>query len=101
MFAALPDDPVESTVSLSIHGILGRTSPAALRYVHYGATSQDALDTGLVLQLPAAIHTIEIALDAIVAALIVIPETPRNTLLVAPPWLQHPLPTTFGCITAG
>jgi len=34
--------------------IVARTSPEAARHVHYGATSQDALDTGLVLQLRSA-----------------------------------------------
>ncbi|MEL4395647.1 3-carboxy-cis,cis-muconate cycloisomerase, partial [Shewanella algae] len=31
--------------------------PEAARYVHWGATSQDAMDTGLVLQLRTAIAT--------------------------------------------
>src|SRR5260370_42035174 len=53
-----------------LNAIVGRNSPHALRYVHCGATSQDALDTGLVLQLRAAIHVIETDLDAIVATLI-------------------------------
>jgi 3-carboxy-cis,cis-muconate cycloisomerase len=84
-----------------LNGIVGRNSPDALRYIHFGATSQDALDTGLVLQLRAAIRCIEIDLDAIVAALIDISEAHRNTMLVARTWLQHALPTTFGYITAG
>ena len=84
-----------------LNAIVGRSSPDALRYVHYGATSQDALDTGLVLQLRAAIRAIDSNLDAIVAALIDITEAHRNTLLVARTWLQHALPTTFAYITAG
>jgi 3-carboxy-cis,cis-muconate cycloisomerase len=84
-----------------LNAIVGRDSPDALRYVHYGATSQDALDTGLVLQLRSASRVIETELDAIVAALIDITEAHRDTLLVARTWLQHALPTTFGYITAG
>jgi 3-carboxy-cis,cis-muconate cycloisomerase len=84
-----------------LNAIVGRNSPDALRYVHFGATSQDALDTGLVLQLRAAIRVIETDLGAIVAALVDLSQTHRTTLLVARTWLQHALPTTFGCITAG
>lgn len=80
---------------------VARVSPDAARYVHYGATSQDALDTGLVLQLRAAIGAIENDLDVITAALAELTETHRKTLLVARTWLQHALPTTFGYITAG
>ena len=32
--------------------------PAAARYVHWGATSQDIMDTGLVLQLRAAVAVV-------------------------------------------
>ncbi len=84
-----------------LNAIVGRNSPAALRYVHFGATSQDALDTGLVLQLRNAIRAIENDLNAITPALVQLTETHRNTLLVARTWLQHALPTTFGYITAG
>jgi 3-carboxy-cis,cis-muconate cycloisomerase len=84
-----------------LNAMVGRNSPDALRYVHFGATSQDALDTGLVLQLRAAIRLIETDLDAIVSALVDLSQTHRATLLVARTWLQHALPTTFGYITAG
>jgi 3-carboxy-cis,cis-muconate cycloisomerase len=84
-----------------LNAIVGRSSPDALRYVHFGATSQDALDTGLILQLRAAIRVIETDLDAMVAALVDLSQTHRTTLLVARTWLQHALPTTFGYITAG
>jgi 3-carboxy-cis,cis-muconate cycloisomerase len=84
-----------------LNAIVGRNSPDALRYVHFGATSQDALDTGLVLQLRDAIRLIETDLDTIVSALVDLSQTHRATLLVARTWLQHALPTTFGFITAG
>ena len=84
-----------------LDAIVGRSSPDALRYVHFGATSQDALDTGLVLQLRNAIRVIKNDLDDITAALVQLTETHRSTLLVARTWLQHALPTTFGYITAG
>jgi 3-carboxy-cis,cis-muconate cycloisomerase len=84
-----------------LSAIVARTSPDALRHVHYGATSQDALDTGLILQLRSAVRAIEKDLDLITHSLIDITGTHRKTLVVARTWLQHALPTTFGYITAG
>ena len=84
-----------------LNALVARNSPEASRYVHFGATSQDALDTGLVLQLRAAAGAIRKDLDAMVLALVDLTQTHRKTLLVARTWLQHALPTTFGYITAG
>ena len=81
--------------------IISRTSPAAARYVHLGATSQDALDTGLVLQLRSATRAIQSELNSIISALAGLTSTHRQTVIVARTWLQHALPTTFGFITAG
>ena len=84
-----------------LNAIVGRNSPDASRYVHFGATSQDALDTGLVLQLRAAVRALAKDTDAIIIALCQITEKHRRTLLVARTWLQHALPTTFGYVSAG
>lgn len=84
-----------------LNAIVGRKSPDASRYVHFGATSQDALDTGLILQLRAALRSLDSDLAKIIGDLIQISDQHRATLLVARTWLQHALPTTFGYITAG
>ena len=39
--------------------LVAKSNKEAARYVHWGATSQDAIDTGLVLQLRDAFHVIE------------------------------------------
>ena len=80
---------------------VAQTSEEAARHVHYGATSQDALDTGLVLQLRSATYAIQKDLDSIIVSLANLTSTHRKTLMVARTWLQHALPTTFGFITAG
>src|SRR5919112_865074 len=41
----------------------------AARFVHWGATSQDAMDTGLVLQLRAALKVIDADLERLVTGL--------------------------------
>src|SRR5262245_23088419 len=43
--------------------------PEAARYVHWGATSQDAMDTGLVLQLRRFLNLLETDLQRLVASL--------------------------------
>jgi 3-carboxy-cis,cis-muconate cycloisomerase len=84
-----------------LKAIVARSSPDAARYVHYGATSQDALDTGLVLQLRSATRRIQQDLDSIAVSLADLTARHQKTLLPARTWLQQALPTTFGFITAG
>jgi 3-carboxy-cis,cis-muconate cycloisomerase len=83
-----------------LNTIVARTSPDAARYVHFGATSQDALDTALVLQTRAAVAAVDSDLAKVIKHLSSLAETHRNTLLVARTWLQHALPTTFGYVAA-
>ncbi|HYI73403.1 MAG TPA: 3-carboxy-cis,cis-muconate cycloisomerase [Skermanella sp.] len=73
----------------------------AARFVHWGATSQDAMDTGLVLQLRAALEVIEADLDRLAAGLAGFASTHRLTPLVGRTWMQHALPVTFGLKVAG
>ncbi|WP_430869614.1 3-carboxy-cis,cis-muconate cycloisomerase, partial [Cupriavidus basilensis] len=73
----------------------------AARYVHWGATSQDAIDTGMVLQLREALQAIDTDLHAVGDACAALATRHRNTPMVARTWLQHALPTTFGLKAAG
>jgi 3-carboxy-cis,cis-muconate cycloisomerase len=73
----------------------------AAGFVHWGATSQDAMDTGLVLQLRTALGLIEADLKNLSDALAVLARTHRDTPMVGRTWLQHALPITFGLKAAG
>jgi len=68
----------------------------AARFVHWGATSQDAMDSGLVLQLRGFIDGLDATLTTLAAGLAVLADRHRATPMVARTWLQHALPTTFG-----
>ena len=81
--------------------MVARVSPEASQYVHHGATSQDALDTGLVLQIRSATRAVLGDLDHLIAALAALASTHRRSVMVARTWLQHALPTTFGFVAAG
>jgi 3-carboxy-cis,cis-muconate cycloisomerase len=73
----------------------------AARYVHWGATSQDAIDTGLVLQLRQALQSVGNDLDRLAAALAALATKHRSTMVVGRTWMQQALPTTFGMKVAG
>ncbi|HKM82754.1 MAG TPA: 3-carboxy-cis,cis-muconate cycloisomerase [Candidatus Acidoferrum sp.] len=73
----------------------------AARFVHWGATSQDAIDTGCILQVRGALDLIDRDLARLIGTLITLAETHRATPVVARTWMQQALPTTFGFIVAG
>lgn len=70
--------------------------PEAARFVHWGATTQDVLDTGLVLQMRAGLDLISAELDATIRALIVLAQTHRDTPMAGRTFQQHAVPITFG-----
>lgn len=73
----------------------------AAGYVHWGATSQDIIDTGLVLDLRAAIGALLSDLNRAISAFSKIARTHRKTPTVARTWLQQALPMPFGLKAAG
>ncbi len=68
----------------------------AARYVHWGATSQDVIDTAGMLTLRAAIDALLPDLDRAIAGFAKLARQHRNTAMVARTWLQHALPMPFG-----
>jgi 3-carboxy-cis,cis-muconate cycloisomerase len=66
------------------------------KYVHWGATSQDIIDTATVLQLRDALVLIEGGLDALCAKLATLARAHRDTPAVGRTWLQQALPITLG-----
>ncbi|HEY8553039.1 MAG TPA: 3-carboxy-cis,cis-muconate cycloisomerase [Burkholderiales bacterium] len=80
---------------------VAQSDPRAARFVHWGATSQDVIDTGLVLQLRAACDLIEADVEALASAIARLARTHARTPLAARTLLQHALPTTFGLKLAG
>jgi 3-carboxy-cis,cis-muconate cycloisomerase len=72
----------------------------AARYVHWGATSQDVIDTGLVLQLRDALKFIDADLGRVIRALENLAVAHRSTITVGRTWMQQALPTTFGAKVA-
>ncbi|HEY2970672.1 MAG TPA: 3-carboxy-cis,cis-muconate cycloisomerase [Casimicrobiaceae bacterium] len=73
----------------------------AARYVHWGATSQDAMDTGLVLQLCSALSAIDADLARLSSALAALAKAHAQTPLAGRTWLQQGPPVTLGLKAAG
>ena len=80
---------------------VGDSDREMARYVHWGATSQDIVDTGLVLQLrasvPAIVHDLRRAADASARHA----EQHATTIMPGRTWLQQATPITFGFKAAG
>jgi 3-carboxy-cis,cis-muconate cycloisomerase len=66
------------------------------RYVHWGATTQDIIDTGLVLQLRDGLELIREDLEGIETALADLARRYRDTPMAGRTHAQHALPITFG-----
>lgn len=81
--------------------LVARQDADAARFVHLGTTSQDAIDTGAILQIRCASGEVLADLDSLCDSLAHLAETHRRTPVVARTWLQHALPTSFGFIVAG
>jgi 3-carboxy-cis,cis-muconate cycloisomerase len=71
------------------------------QWTHYGATTQDVMDTASVLQMRAAFALIDADLAAIADALAALARAHRDTVMAARSQLQHAIPTTFGFKMAG
>lgn len=66
------------------------------RYVHWGATTQDIMDTATVLQLRDAVALVEGELKSLEAALGGLARSHRDTVMAGRTHLQQALPVTFG-----
>ncbi|WP_337241984.1 adenylosuccinate lyase [Proteus faecis] len=69
-------------------------------YVHFGPTTQDVIDTGLVLQLKDAHHTFLRDIKVLGRALLSLSEQHRSTPMVGRTLALQALPITFGHKTA-
>jgi 3-carboxy-cis,cis-muconate cycloisomerase len=76
------------------------TGPAAGGFVHWGATTQDVLDTATVLQLREAVALLEADLSATIGALAARARRHRDDVMAGRTHLQQALPVTFGYVCA-
>jgi 3-carboxy-cis,cis-muconate cycloisomerase len=75
---------------------VAKADAEAARYVHWGATSQDVIDTAVMLTLRAGIDALLADISRAIAGFAALARQHRNTAVVARTWLQHALPMPFG-----
>jgi 3-carboxy-cis,cis-muconate cycloisomerase len=101
--AAIGDDgrsagnPVEPLVRALTEAVEGE----AAGYVHWGATSQDILDTAAMLISRRVLHLILETLDSVATECARLADAHRSTPMAARTLLQQAVPTTFGLKAAG
>jgi len=81
--------------------LVAKNDAEAARFVHWGATSQDVNDTGLVLQIRKAFDILEADLSSLRESLIQLAKKYRSTPIAGRTLMQHALPITFGMKGAG
>lgn len=79
-----------------IQALADRVGPDAGRYVHYGATTQDILDTGMILQLKDGLKVLTGELDRLCETVAQLATEHRETVMAGRTHWQHALPLTLG-----
>lgn len=75
-------------------------APEHAQYVHWGATSQDIIDTGLMLRLRQCLTLAETTLIEILRSLADQAEAHAETAMAARTYGQHATPTSWGAVVA-
>ena len=76
--------------------IVKQSDVDAARYVHWGATSQDILDTACILQCRTALKLIESLIHQCYRTALNQAEQYRSQVMIGRTWLQQGLPITLG-----
>jgi len=108
--AQLQIDPASLAAGTGIDGIpvpalvsalrAAMAAPQHARYLHWGATSQDIMDTGLVLRLSAVCSIIDARLRLLLSALADVAAEHAELPLAARTRRQPATPTSFGAVVA-
>ncbi len=79
-----------------VHELAKCCDKESARWIHWGATTQDIVDTGLVLQMKDAFSIIGSQLDMLISAVSNLSEEHRLTVMAGRTFQQHAAPITFG-----
>jgi 3-carboxy-cis,cis-muconate cycloisomerase len=92
LLAGNPAIPMVKALTLRV----AQHDAEAAKYVHYGATSQDVLDTALMLQLQTALHWLDEQQFKLYEHLADLASKHRDTPMMGRTLLQQARPITFG-----
>lgn len=93
--------PVPALVAALRKAVVDAGGRDAAQYVHWGATTQDIMDTGLVLRLREPLDILEDRLDVLAGRLAKLADAERGTVMLARTRGQQATPTSFGLKIAG
>src|SRR5258708_1686210 len=93
--AQAPSGNIAIAVVQALTQAVAAHDPTAANVVHWGATSQDVIDTALVLELRAAIDALLTDLDPAIKGFTTLAAPHRPTLSVAPPPIPPALAMPF------
>ncbi|GAC1650910.1 MAG: 3-carboxy-cis,cis-muconate cycloisomerase [Ktedonobacteraceae bacterium] len=79
-----------------VHMLTAHVKGDAKKFVHWGATSQDTIDTALMLQMRDGLDLLLAGLLAVCTACATLAEQHRRTLMAGRTLLQQAVPITFG-----
>ena len=99
--ASAPSGNIAIAVVNALTQAVAARDPKTASFVHWGATSQDVIDTALMLELRAAIDALVLDLDLAIKGFTTLAGRHRRTLAVARTLMQHALPMPFGLKLAG
>jgi 3-carboxy-cis,cis-muconate cycloisomerase len=85
----------------ALSAAVDRVDEDVARYVHWGATSQDVIDTALVLQMREGLAILEEDVLALMGACARQARAHARTVMAGRTWLQQATPITFGLKVAG
>lgn len=79
-----------------VRALTAQVAASGRDFVHWGATSQDAIDSALMLQMREGLELLEIDLCKVCAACAALAERHRTTLMAGRTLLQQATPISFG-----
>ena len=99
--AALRSGDLPAALAADLAADVARHSDTAAHFVHWAASSQDVIDTALMLELRAAIDVLVFDIDVAVKGFTTLAGRHRRTMVVARSSLQQAQPMPFGLRVAG
>lgn len=98
---ASPGGNINIPLVKQLTAVVKQHDTESARYVHLGATSQDVIDTAIMLQCRDAVTIITEDLKQLIGQLASLVEKHRNTIMTGRSFMQHARPVTFGYKVAG
>ena len=93
---SVPNGTVVVPLVRQLTKLVADKDKAASDWVHYGATSQDVIDTAMVLQLKKALSSLEADIRRLASALNSLADRNEDTVMIGRTLLQPAVPITFG-----